>query len=250
MTIPRDQLLLTLIWLRQYPTHEILGWLFEVSDSTATRVITRCLPLLAAHGRASLILPRAERPPGRGRDELLAAVPALLVIVDSFEQRVQRPQTRSEADTWYSGKKKQHTIKRQIAIDEDTGEIIDVGPSVRGPTADITGMNTIRAKVAIARKSPCEVQREGPRDSIQTHFRSRIAAKLGPQGDFRADLKIRLPGGGTGASRDSVSYRARLPSRARAYNPCLGLAPLPLDLRHLRAVLQCHFVPQRLDLPR
>src|SRR3989442_1783469 len=70
----RDQLLLTLIWLRQYPTHEILGWLFGVSDSTATRVIARCLPLLAAHGHASLILPRAERPPGRGRDELLAAV--------------------------------------------------------------------------------------------------------------------------------------------------------------------------------
>jgi hypothetical protein len=33
-----DQVLLTVIWLRQYPTNEVLGFLFGVSDSTASRV--------------------------------------------------------------------------------------------------------------------------------------------------------------------------------------------------------------------
>ena len=38
-----DQLLLTVVWLRQYPTNEVLGFLFGVSDSTAGRARSRCL---------------------------------------------------------------------------------------------------------------------------------------------------------------------------------------------------------------
>src|SRR5262245_20762675 len=41
-----DQVLLALIWLRQYPTNEVLGFLFGVSDSTASRARARCLPVL------------------------------------------------------------------------------------------------------------------------------------------------------------------------------------------------------------
>src|SRR5215216_2542523 len=47
---PRDQLLVTLIWLRRYPTHEVLGWLFAVSDSPTVRIVQRCVPLLEACG--------------------------------------------------------------------------------------------------------------------------------------------------------------------------------------------------------
>ena len=35
------------------------------------------------------------------------------------------------------GKKKQHTLKSQIAVDEETGQVVDTSESVRGPTADI-----------------------------------------------------------------------------------------------------------------
>src|SRR4051812_10955989 len=34
----RDQLLVSLVWLRRYPTHEVLAWLFGVSDSTTVRI--------------------------------------------------------------------------------------------------------------------------------------------------------------------------------------------------------------------
>jgi hypothetical protein len=68
----------------------------------------------------------------------LAAIPDLTVIVDSFEQRVQRPRDQEEADRHYSGKKKQHTLKSQIAIDGQTGKVVDVSESVCGPTADLT----------------------------------------------------------------------------------------------------------------
>ena len=35
----RDHILLTVVWLRVYPTHEVLGYLFGVSDSTVSRLI-------------------------------------------------------------------------------------------------------------------------------------------------------------------------------------------------------------------
>jgi hypothetical protein len=134
---PRDQVLLTVVWLRRYPIHEVLGFLFDVSDSTVCRYIQRVLPLLEATGRATMRLPDPGRKQRRQLDELLQETPALAVVIDSFEQRVQRPRTRSEADPYYSGKKKQHTLKSQIAVDELTGEIVDVAESVPGPTADI-----------------------------------------------------------------------------------------------------------------
>ena len=45
----RDQLLLTVVWLRQYPTHDVLGYFFGVSQPTVGRYIERILPLLEAN---------------------------------------------------------------------------------------------------------------------------------------------------------------------------------------------------------
>src|SRR5262245_25581603 len=58
-----DQFLLTVVWLRQYPTQECLGYLFGVSDSTALRAIRRCLPVLERTGRDTMRLPD----PGNGK---------------------------------------------------------------------------------------------------------------------------------------------------------------------------------------
>jgi hypothetical protein len=134
---PRDQLLLAVVWLRVYPTHEVLGYLFGISDTTATRALARWLPLLEAAGRDTMRLPDPGRKHRRHLDALLADTPALAVIIDTFEQRVQRPRARAAADRLYSGKKKQHTLKVQLAIDELTGAVVDVADSVPGPTADI-----------------------------------------------------------------------------------------------------------------
>jgi hypothetical protein len=134
----RDQVLLALIWLRQYPTNEVLGFLFGVSDSTVSRVVNRIVPLLEASGKDTMRMPDPGRKHRKELDTLLAETPELAVIIDTFEQRVQRCKNRSAADTYYSGKKKQHTLKGQVAVDEDDGTVCDVGESVVGPTADLT----------------------------------------------------------------------------------------------------------------
>lgn len=132
-----NQLLLTVIWLRQYPTNEVLAFLFGVSDSTVSRTLSRILPLLEANGKDTMRMPDPGRKRRKSLDNLLVDTPELVVIIDTFEQRVQRCKDRAEADQHYSGKKKQHTLKSQVAINEETGEICDVSESVVGPTADI-----------------------------------------------------------------------------------------------------------------
>ena len=133
----RDHILLTVVWLRVYPSHEVLGYLFGISDSTVSRLIRRVLPVLEAAGRDTMRMPDPGKKRRRTLDDLLHDTPELAVVIDSFEQRVQRPRDRDEADSYYSGKKKQHTLKSQIAVDETTGQVADVADSVHGPTADL-----------------------------------------------------------------------------------------------------------------
>lgn len=132
---PADQVLMAVIWLRQYPTNEVLGFLFGVSDSTASRVVARCVPALARAGKDTMRMPDPGRGRRKGLPALLKDTPGLAVVVDTFEQRTHRPTRRQRA--YYSGKKKAHTLKSQVGVDEDTGRFVDVSDSVPGPTADI-----------------------------------------------------------------------------------------------------------------
>ncbi|MCK6581421.1 MAG: transposase [Anaerolineae bacterium] len=132
----RDQVLVTVIWLRVYPTHEVLGYLFGVSAITVGRIIQRVLPLLEQAGRDTMRMPDPGKKRRRHLDELLQDTPELAVVIDSFEQKVQRPKDPNERDGFYSGKKKTHTLKSQVAVHEETGQLVDVSESVPGPTAD------------------------------------------------------------------------------------------------------------------
>jgi hypothetical protein len=133
----RDRVLLTVTWLRRYPIYEVLGLLFGISQETAVRTVPKVLPILEAAGLDGM----RGRDPGKYRrpdlDDLLRETPEVAVIVDTFEQRIERPTDRAVADTYYSGKKKQHTLKVQVAVDE-AGGIVDIAESVRGPTSDLS----------------------------------------------------------------------------------------------------------------
>src|SRR4051812_26882184 len=104
-----DQVLLPVVWLRQYPTNEVLGFLFGVSDSTASRARTRCRPLLERAGRDTMRMPD----PGAARRKRLPALlkdtPGLAVGGGSFGQRGHPPGgARRGGDL---GEKKGHTPK-------------------------------------------------------------------------------------------------------------------------------------------
>lgn len=129
---------MAVVWLRRYPINAVLGYLFAVEQTTALRTVGRVVPVLERLGLNTMRLPD----PGRGkratRDERLRATPELVVLVDTYEQRVQRHKGRDETDRYYSGKKKAHTVKTQVGVDTRDGRIVDLPPSVPGPTADLT----------------------------------------------------------------------------------------------------------------
>jgi DDE superfamily endonuclease/Helix-turn-helix of DDE superfamily endonuclease len=133
----QDQVLMTVVWLRCYPKQYVLAYLYGVSESSVSRVLKRVLPLLEQSGRDTMKMPDPGRKRRKELDELLKATPELAVVIDSFEQRVQRPQDRKESDAHFSGKKKQTTLKAQVAVDEEMGYFVDVSASVKGPTSDI-----------------------------------------------------------------------------------------------------------------
>jgi len=132
---PADQLLLAVVWLRVYPTHAVLGYLFGVSESAARRTLGRVVPVLAAAGKDTMRMPDPGKHARRNLPALLKDTPGLAVLVDTFEQSTHRPKRRQRA--YYSGKKKRHTIKSQVGVDEETGRVVHVAPSAPGPTADL-----------------------------------------------------------------------------------------------------------------
>jgi hypothetical protein len=85
----------------------------------------------------------------RALEAWLCDTPELAVLIDPFAQRVQRPQAPTVADTYYSGKQKQHTHKSQVTVDEMTGLFVDVSERVPGPTADITRLERLPAGVGV-----------------------------------------------------------------------------------------------------
>ena len=103
--------MLTVVWLRVYPIHEVLGYLFGVSDSTVSRTIARVLALLEQAGRDTMRMPDPGRKRRRQLDDLLRDTPELALMIDSFEQKIQRPKDPDERDGFYSGKKR-HTPSR------------------------------------------------------------------------------------------------------------------------------------------
>lgn len=80
----RDQLLLTLIWYQFYPTHQAIGQLFGISDSTVCRYIRRVEHHLV---QSNQIISRQAEPSRKGRlqlSDLLQREPALGDFVDHF----------------------------------------------------------------------------------------------------------------------------------------------------------------------
>ena len=116
----------------------MLGYFFGVNQSTVSLYLARMLPVLETDGRDRMGMPDPGRKQRRKLDALLKDMPEIMVVIDTFEQKIQRPHDPATRDDWFSGKKKTHTIKSQVAVDDATGEVLDIPDSVPGPTADIT----------------------------------------------------------------------------------------------------------------
>jgi DDE superfamily endonuclease/Helix-turn-helix of DDE superfamily endonuclease len=162
-----ERLLMTLVWLRLYVTGEAVGVLFGVDKATVSRFTRPILQILRELGDDALGWPHEaqelaapmvleeERPSpdaavpgdedaaGAPNDPVRlvtpdrAECPDYLAIIDATEQDVERAQEYTTQKRYYSGKRKSHTIKTQIVVNE-RGRIRHLSESVPGATHDLT----------------------------------------------------------------------------------------------------------------
>ena len=58
------------------------------------------------------------------------------LVVDGTERRRQRPADKALQKEYYSGKKKAHTDKNLVLVNEMTGKVVYLSPTVAGKTHD------------------------------------------------------------------------------------------------------------------
>ena len=129
-----DRLLMSLIWLRVYPTYEVLGYFFGLDQSNAYRNVAAVLAVLETLGEFPFDRPDRDpqRRPLASPAAVMDAFPEVRLVIDTREQRVRRPRGGYAAQKpYYSMKKKAHTLKTQLAVRPD-GRIESVGESVPG----------------------------------------------------------------------------------------------------------------------
>jgi len=108
-----DQILMTLSYLREYPTFFHLGIKWGINESNAYRIVIRTEKALIKSGLFNL--------PGKkilyqSQNEIET------VAVDVSEHEIERPQKKQKK--YYSGKQKYHTIKSQVLANTKSTEII------------------------------------------------------------------------------------------------------------------------------
>src|SRR5579875_1948785 len=138
----RTRLLMALVWLRAYPTYEVLGFFFGLHRGNAQKGVVDVLDTLAAHTIFTCERPARERQKLRSVQAVMDAFPDVRLVIDAKEQRVRRPGGRDEGGNsrqrpFYSGKKKTHTLKTQVSVAPD-GQFQSVSDSVPGSVHDLT----------------------------------------------------------------------------------------------------------------
>jgi hypothetical protein len=129
---PYQEVLLTLMYLRHNVAFCVVGGFFDVSADCAENTfheIVGVLKEVCPANRWEAEKRWTKKEPSWKPEEIDR------VIVDSFETPIPRPSIEPKQRAFYSGKKKDHTIKTEIITNMD-GDILDIDPGYRGPKSD------------------------------------------------------------------------------------------------------------------
>ncbi len=112
----QDRFLMLVVYYRLYITYTLAGFLFNLDQSNICRDIQKIEPLI----RNCLPIPQKiyniTKKRLRNPDEVEKYFPGFLSFIDSTEQQIPRPANKRKRKAYYSGKKKRHTVKTQIMV--------------------------------------------------------------------------------------------------------------------------------------
>lgn len=127
-----DKQLFILFYFRVYPTQELQGFFFNLSQSQTHEWIHRLTPILNEALGKEQQLP--ERKPEKLK-QVLQRCPILEFIIDGTERSINRPKDKEKQKSHYSGKKKRHTVKNNLISDRQ-GKILFLSKTAEGKKHD------------------------------------------------------------------------------------------------------------------
>lgn len=131
----KQEILLTLVYLNQYITFQMLGIQFGISESTANDIFHEWVENL------NELLPPSLLEQFKKKDSEQEWIEEILtemeLIVDSYQQPIYRPSDRQEEPKYYSKYKAGHTRKNQVIVTPSGREIVDRVVGSPGPTNDL-----------------------------------------------------------------------------------------------------------------
>src|SRR6478735_4701257 len=111
----KNRFLMLLVYYLLYITYTLAGFLFELDQSSICRdiqkiesLIRKCIPIPQ---KIYKITKRLRTP-----DEVEKYFPGFLAFVDTTEQQIPWPIDKNRRKIFYSGKKKRHTVKTQLMV--------------------------------------------------------------------------------------------------------------------------------------
>lgn len=130
-----EQIILMLVYLRHNLSFQILGLLFQVSESTAHNLFNYWQNIFQEDLPPSL-LEQVKKSPEE-MEKIREELTSYELIVDSAEQVIERPLDYEAQKEYYSGKQKRHTFKSQFVVLPKGVDIVDVVVGKPGPMSDI-----------------------------------------------------------------------------------------------------------------
>jgi hypothetical protein len=106
-----DKLLFILVYLRKATTQDIFGEVFGMSQPVVNQWVHRLHPCLN-----QALADLGEIPARTASDLQVAGDDIKVYFQDGTERPIQRPKNKEAQKTYYSGKKKRHTVKNNVLV--------------------------------------------------------------------------------------------------------------------------------------
>lgn len=128
-----DKLLFILLYMKAYPTYDVLSSIFDLDRGPACRRVQQLLPVLEATLGRKIVLPERKI---TSTQEFYQKFPeARDVLIDGAERPIQKPKDQKKRQKVYSGKKKT-TTRKHIVISNSKKRILVLGKSKTGRRHD------------------------------------------------------------------------------------------------------------------
>jgi hypothetical protein len=130
----KERLLMFLMYYRLYVTSTLTGVLFDLDQSNVLKDIHKLEPLVKE------ILPIPKKLHSKVKklrtvEDIVALFPELKAFTDATVHQIPRPKSKVKRKTHYIGKKKRHTVKTQLTVNQK-GVIVHKSAHAKGSTHD------------------------------------------------------------------------------------------------------------------